>query len=420
MPFPSPPSDALLARVVDVCSLHRSDPKALVRSLREEKAAIVKLASANLREERLNRFSVLLKRVERTCNKHFCGLWNEVGPDTRPVRSYSPATTFFPSLILPAVIPSADSSPRFFTLKRGFMRIGMAECASLRFLSVLPCVPLRDCHDISVQCSSGCQFADVPSTWDEEIQLWPALPLRTDSCAEDDLVQQSRWNARAPDMSNRLVALVKDLNARVAAAEARVSTLEVALETANAALAAQSSSHLRLSGSMASLAGEVTTALSRLPPPPPTANPVGITARLQALEGGWLASHASSSPSPLPPVLTVNAGPYVRGPPPSSSELQRMADLQAVEYRWATFQPGVTLQDLMRDGVPPSQPSLTVTTPVSVNRPNLSLRPAPYVRQRPAPSAKELEEMAKNREPAAYTPHSRAFPSHAHTLHEVA
>lgn len=115
MPFPSPPSDALLARVVDVCSLHRSDPKALVRSLREEKAAIVKLASANLREERLNRFSVLLKRVERTCNKHFCGLWNEVGPDTRPVRSYSPATTFFPSLILPAVIPSADSSPCFFT-----------------------------------------------------------------------------------------------------------------------------------------------------------------------------------------------------------------------------------------------------------------------------------------------------------------
>jgi hypothetical protein len=67
-------------RVTDACGKYSAtrDAQNLVKSLVNEKQALLRLPT-NERSDAMYRLSLLLKRVEKTCGRHFCGLWNEVG-----------------------------------------------------------------------------------------------------------------------------------------------------------------------------------------------------------------------------------------------------------------------------------------------------------------------------------------------------
>lgn len=69
----------LRSEIAELCEhyLASEDEQGLLRALRDHKAALARLPSAK-RSDSMYQFSVLLKRVEKTCGKHFCGLWNEV------------------------------------------------------------------------------------------------------------------------------------------------------------------------------------------------------------------------------------------------------------------------------------------------------------------------------------------------------
>lgn len=74
----APRSDDLKQRVAELCAAYGAsrDDQALVRSLCDAKSAFAH--GARKAGEDMYTLSILLKRVEKTCNKHFCGLWNEV------------------------------------------------------------------------------------------------------------------------------------------------------------------------------------------------------------------------------------------------------------------------------------------------------------------------------------------------------
>lgn len=88
LPVPAPPAPCapcdsaatdLRVAAYEACEEYgrRRDAGALVRTLRGELATLHRLPGAR-RSDAVYQFSILMKRVERTCGVHFCGLWNEV------------------------------------------------------------------------------------------------------------------------------------------------------------------------------------------------------------------------------------------------------------------------------------------------------------------------------------------------------
>ena len=309
-----------------------------------------------------------------------------------------------------------------------------------------------------MQCAGECQYADGSRDWNEEIAHWPSL--RGVKTAKTAVVSVQRSRDASPTRDRRVSSPETALKGttqqhnpladRVVSLEARIAVLEACLASATDTIAAERSARAALETQFALLQSRLDSIVPAVPTAPSSAHALAAApaqpakqwdpVALQASQHSWLDAHVSRGAA-VPPtahvaptvprsVTHVVAKPYLRAQPaPSLDELVDFARKQALEARWATFQPGTRLSDVTPSSSSLSAASSPVASPAVAGTALLhkaftGVVAPPYTRGAP-PSDAELAAMRRHQglEGHWHTRSEAASPStlpYAFPLHDVA